>query len=187
MDWVGHYWHGQGLGDPRPFLAMGSMLRMHTLMTAEIDRALKPFEMTRSGYLVLATVQLSEDGTRLLSRIATHMLVHPTTVTLVVDRLERQGLLVRQPHPTDRRATHVRVTPAGSALMREATEALAGVGFGLPGMSDADAAQLTKMLAPVRAAAGDVDTAHADDAPPVSASGAGRGRARRRKPAPVPG
>jgi hypothetical protein len=51
--------------------------------------------------------------------------------------------------------------------MKEATAALAEVGFGLPGMSDADAARLTKMLAPIRAAAGDVDTTHAGDAPPA--------------------
>lgn len=163
IDWVGHYWRQQELGDPRKFLAMGSMLRMHQLMTAEIDRVLKGFELNRSGYLVLATVQLSENGTRLLGRIATHMLVHPTTVTLVVDKLEQQGLVLRRPHPTDRRATHVTIMPAGTTAMQRATAALAEVGFGLPGLSDAEAGRLTKVLAPIRSAAGDVDTVHARD------------------------
>jgi DNA-binding MarR family transcriptional regulator len=163
IDWVGHYWQDQGLGDGRTFLAMGSLLRMHTLMTAAIDRVLKDFEVTRSGYLVLSTVQLSADGTRLLGRIAAHMLVHPTTVTLLVDKLEQQGLLLRRPHPTDRRATHVMMTPAGTALMKAATHALDAVGFGLPGLSEVDAARLTKLLAKVRSAAGDVDTVHDHD------------------------
>jgi DNA-binding MarR family transcriptional regulator len=160
IDWVGHHWRRQELGDPRKFLAMGSMLRMHQLMTAEIDRVLKALDLTRSGYLVLATVQLSEDGTRLLGRIAAHMLVHATTVTLVVDRLELQGLLVRRPHPTDRRATYVAITPAGTALMQRATAALDAVDFGLPGLRDADAARLTELLTPIRAAAGDLGTAN---------------------------
>ncbi|MCU1500730.1 MAG: putative MarR family transcriptional regulator [Ilumatobacteraceae bacterium] len=166
IEWIEHYWQGQDLGDQRKFLAMGSLLRLHQLMITEIDRVLKEFEITRSGYLVLATVQLSDDGTRLLSRIATHMLVHPTTVTLIVDKLEHQALLVRRPHPTDRRATHVKITPAGTALMKEATRALDRVGFGLPGLSDGDAAKLTKVLARIRLAAGDVDTVHGRDSTP---------------------
>src|SRR5262245_44156084 len=95
LDWTAYYWRQQELGDPRHFIAMASVLRLHQVMTAEVDKVLKEFELTRSAYLVLATVQLSEDGSRLLSRIATHMLVHPTTVTLLVDKLEEQGLLVR--------------------------------------------------------------------------------------------
>lgn len=163
IDWVEHYWRKQDLGDPRKFLAMGSVLRLHQLMAAEIDRVLKTFDLTRTSYLVLSTIQLSEHGRRLLSHIATHMLVHPTTVTLVVDKLEQQGLVVRQPHPTDRRATYAKITPSGSALMREATRALDQAGFGLPGLSPAQAGRLTELLAPIRSAAGDVDSAHLAD------------------------
>ena len=99
---------------------MGSLLRLHQLMTAEIDRTLKEFDLTRSGYLALSTIQLSENGTRLLSRIATHMIVHPTTVTLLMGKLESQGLVQRVPHPTDRRATQATITPKGTALDRVA-------------------------------------------------------------------
>jgi DNA-binding MarR family transcriptional regulator len=161
IDWVEHYWRQQDLGDPRRFLAMGSLLRLQQLMMAEIDRTLKEFELTRTAYLVLATIQLSEDGTRLLSRIAQHMLVHPTTVTLVIDKLEEQGLVVRQPHPSDRRATYARITPAGTALMKEATRALDAVDFGLPGLTNTKADQLLRLLAPIRAQAGDIDNTHA--------------------------
>ena len=160
IEWVEYFWNQQELGDPRGFLAMGSVLRLHQLMTAEMDRVLKGFDLTRSAYLVLSTVQLSPDGSRLLSRIATHMIVHPTTVTLIVDKLEEQGLLERQPHPSDRRATYARITTAGRARMHDATTALQAVGFGLPGLSPAQAAKLTKMLAPIRAAAGDIDEIH---------------------------
>ena len=159
IEWVGHFWRKQRLGDPAKFMALGSLLRLQQLLTAELDRALKPFALTRTGYLVLATVQLSPDGTRLLSRIATHMLVHATTVTLVVDKLEEQGLLVRQAHPTDRRATHAMITSAGSALLKEATRALDKIGFGMPGLTNKQARELVDILAPIRERAGDAEPA----------------------------
>jgi DNA-binding MarR family transcriptional regulator len=40
--------------------------------------------------------------------------------TLVVDELERQGLVERRPHPTDRRVKVVASTSRGSALARQA-------------------------------------------------------------------
>jgi DNA-binding MarR family transcriptional regulator len=37
----------------------------------------------------------------------------PSTLTGVLDRLERRGLLARAPHPTDRRALQVVLSPEG--------------------------------------------------------------------------
>ena len=156
IEWVGHFWRKQHLGDPRKFMALGSLLRLHQVVTDEVERVLKPFGLTRTGYLVLATVQLSPNGRRLLSRIATHMLVHQTTVTLVVEKLEAQGLLRRAAHPTDRRATYAQITPAGSALMKDATRALEKVGFGMRRLTNAQAGELLEVLNPIRAAAGDI-------------------------------
>ena len=45
--------------------------------------------------------------------------------------------------------------------MREATRALDEVDFGLPGLTPAKAEQVMKILAPIRAQAGDVDNTHA--------------------------
>jgi DNA-binding MarR family transcriptional regulator len=172
MEWVAYYWRNQHLGNARKFLALGSVLRLYQRMTAEVERVLKEFGLTLTGYLVLATVQLSEDGSRLLSRIATHVMVHPTTVTLVVDKFEEQGLLVRTPHPTDRRATYANITPAGTAVMKKATRALDKIGFGMPGLTNAQAEHLAEVLAPIRYAAGDVDTVHASgDASPRTPHG----------------
>lgn len=160
LEWVEHYWRKQKLGDPASFVAMGSMFRMHQLMTQEIERVLKPFELTRTSYLALATIQLSDRGVRLLSHIATYMLVHPTTITLIIDKLAAQGLVERVPHPTDRRATYAKITPAGTALMKKASAALETVDFGMPGMRGERAEALIELLQPVRRAAGDSDPSH---------------------------
>ena len=159
IDWVGYWWDEQELGDTTRFQAVGSILRLHQLMSESITAALKPFDLHLNSYLLLATIQLSDNGARLLSHLATRIMVHPTTVTLLTDRLEAQGLLAREPHPTDRRATFARITPAGKALMKEATRALAEIGFGLPELTSAQCEELVRMLKPVRAALGDTDRA----------------------------
>jgi DNA-binding MarR family transcriptional regulator len=160
IEWVRHYWRMQDMGDERKFLAMASVLRLYQLMTTELERVLRKFDLNRNSYLLLASLHLSEDGSRVLSRLASHMMVHPTTVTIVTDKLEQQGLLVRTPHPTDRRATYARITPAGKALLKDATSALEEADFGLPGLTVERANKLVSMLTPLRTAAGDVSYHH---------------------------
>lgn len=45
--------------------------------------------------------------------LAARMFCEPSNVTFVLDRLEQQGLIQRQPHPTDRRAKQIVLTAAG--------------------------------------------------------------------------
>jgi DNA-binding MarR family transcriptional regulator len=45
--------------------------------------------------------------------IASEMQVTSSNVTFLVDGLEKEGLVQRLPHPTDRRTVHVRLTPEG--------------------------------------------------------------------------
>ncbi|WP_442875777.1 MarR family transcriptional regulator [Actinoallomurus sp. NBC_01490] len=44
---------------------------------------------------------------------ATRMVCEPSNVTYVLDRLEGQGMIERRPHPTDRRAKQLVLTPVG--------------------------------------------------------------------------
>ena len=46
----------------------------------------------------------------------------PPNLTMVVDDLERSGLVERQAHPTDRRVKLVVATPKGAALARRAED-----------------------------------------------------------------
>lgn len=51
--------------------------------------------------------------------LAEALRVSPRNVTGLVDGLVDSGFVTREPHPTDRRATHVRLTARGSDSMRE--------------------------------------------------------------------
>jgi DNA-binding MarR family transcriptional regulator len=81
--------------------------------------------------------------------------VHPTSVTSIVDRLEKAGLVVRKPHPEDGRAVLAEITAAGTALVEEATRVLLDADFGLGALDDAALRALSELLRPVREAAGD--------------------------------
>src|SRR5215203_2953885 len=45
--------------------------------------------------------------------IGSAMGIDPSTMVALIDKLERAGLARRRPHPTDRRAREVAITPKG--------------------------------------------------------------------------
>jgi DNA-binding MarR family transcriptional regulator len=54
-----------------------------------------------------------------MKELAKKMGVTTGTLTVMVDRLERQGLLKRTPHETDRRSSLITLTEKGQALFAE--------------------------------------------------------------------
>ena len=110
-----------------------------------------------TGYLLMTTLMMSRDHTRPLGQLSKHLMVHPTTVTLAADQLEKRGLLRRTPHPTDRRTILACLTPAGMELLGKATEALADAEFGLTGVSEGLSVRLVDVLQDVRIRIGDAD------------------------------
>ena len=82
-------------------------------------------------------------------------MVHPTSVTNAIDRLEAGGLVRRVPDEVDRRRTLAELTDAGRDVVREATAALQDNDFFLDGSSVEDAERLYALLRRTRAAAGD--------------------------------
>jgi MarR family transcriptional regulator, organic hydroperoxide resistance regulator len=56
----------------------------------------------------------------------------PSTLTGVLDRLERRGLIARTPNPADRRSVLVELTPSGRTAAARVAAAFATVEAGLP-------------------------------------------------------
>ncbi|MEU8435809.1 MarR family transcriptional regulator [Streptomyces sp. NPDC029216] len=63
-----------------------------------------------------ATALREMSGPMTMRELAERMNCEPSNATFVVDRLEKQGLVERHPHPTDRRAKHLVLTGEGTAL-----------------------------------------------------------------------
>jgi DNA-binding MarR family transcriptional regulator len=53
------------------------------------------------------------DGPAIMRNLGDQLGVSPRNMTAMVDALEDAGLVVRRPHPTDRRATLIELTPSG--------------------------------------------------------------------------
>jgi DNA-binding MarR family transcriptional regulator len=58
------------------------------------------------------------------SELAERMSCEPSNATYVIDKLEKQKLVERRPHPTDRRARQLVLTPEGSTLRDKLLELL---------------------------------------------------------------
>lgn len=65
-------------------------------------------------------------GPRSMSQLAVQLGVPLSTMTGVVDQLERKGFVQRVDHPEDRRSLQVRLTPEGKKLYQSAYEAFLG-------------------------------------------------------------
>lgn len=83
-------------------------------------------EMSRAGTTpararLLMTLQCH--GSCKMSDIGGYLEVTPRNVTKLVDGLEVEGLVVREPHPHDRRATLIRLTAQGMLVCKESAMA----------------------------------------------------------------
>src|SRR5690349_18424097 len=62
---------------------------------------------------MMACGYLASHGFRTPSQIARRLQITTASVTVLIDRLERQGHVCRLPHPTDRRKLLVGLTDSG--------------------------------------------------------------------------
>jgi DNA-binding MarR family transcriptional regulator len=138
--------------------AVTSLMRVQQLVLARLDALLKPHGLSFAGYEALVLLVFSSRGSLPLGKMGERLQVHPTSVTSIVRRLEARGLILRVPHPVDGRAVLAEITAAGRELVERATADLVSAGFALDGVDEAQMAELSELLRPVRAAAGDFDT-----------------------------
>ncbi|MGQ0466988.1 MAG: MarR family winged helix-turn-helix transcriptional regulator [Sporichthyaceae bacterium] len=155
IDWARSHWVDPDRECPAQFAAMISLLRATAMLTEEIDRVLKTVGLTRTAYLVLMTLQMSPQGASPLGQLGKALLVHPTTVTVVIDGLEQSKLVVREPHPSDRRTVLAKLTKKGTTSLQRANKALEEIGFGMAKVDDATADRITTDLHMLRHALGD--------------------------------
>lgn len=147
------HWEANGWDDAAPAMAVvTSVMRVQQLLVARVDAVLKPHGLTFARYEVLMLLTFSRRGSLPLGKIGARLQVHPASVTNAIDRLERQRLVRREPHPTDRRTTLATLTALGRARAQRATADMNDL-FRSIELPDADL--LFAQLREMRSAAGD--------------------------------
>ncbi|WP_020670994.1 MarR family winged helix-turn-helix transcriptional regulator [Amycolatopsis nigrescens] len=143
------------IGPSGTMAAVTGIMRVQQIIQFAVDGALKPHGLTFARYEALVLLAFSRNASLPMRVMGERLQLHPTSVTNIVDRLEKEGLVKRVPHPTDRRTTLVEITEDGRTRRTEATKSVTEIDFGLTGLTGRQTAQLTELLTKVRKAAGD--------------------------------
>jgi DNA-binding MarR family transcriptional regulator len=149
--WCKHW----GPAPVAPMMAVTSVMRVQQILLARLNETLEPFGLTFARYEALMLLYFSRAGSLPLGKIGARLQVHPTSVTNLVDGLERSGYAERTPHPSDRRTTLATITQGGREVAAAATEALQQMRFGMGPLQESELETITDVLRRVRAAAGD--------------------------------
>jgi DNA-binding MarR family transcriptional regulator len=150
--WAAHF----DAGYVPPMQAVTSVMRVQQVWLARLNEALATHGLTFARYEALMLLYFSRRGALPLGKIGERLQVHPASVTNLIDGLERERLVRREPHPSDRRATLARITPAGRALAEAATDELHRIRFGIS-LPDDDLEAITAILRRARIDAGDFE------------------------------
>ena len=151
-------WADHGWGDAADGMAMvTSLTRAHQLLMERIETVLRPFDLTFARYELLRVLAFSRAGAMPMTRLGSLLMVHPTSVTSAVQRLEKQGFVRRSRGASDRRVVLASITEAGREAVEPATVALNAAVFANPGIAPKDVSTLLGLLGTLRLGAGDLD------------------------------
>ena len=142
-------------GDARAMAAVTAIMRVQQILLAELDGLLRPYGLTFARYEALVLLSFSRAGALPMRLIGQRLMVHPTSVTNTIDRLEQQGLVVRKPNPRDGRGTLAEITEAGRDMVTRATADLMAAEFGMSGYGEGQLEEISAILRGLRVTAGD--------------------------------
>lgn len=142
-------------GPSEAMAAATSVMRAQQLLLAEFDRICRPYGLTFARYEALVLLSFSRTGALPMVKIGERLMVHPTSVTNTVQRLESAGFVTREPNPRDGRGTLARITEMGQSAVKKVTAELMDAEFGMQALGDPERAALFELLRGLRVGAGD--------------------------------
>lgn len=101
---------GKTVGNPS-FLLVEAMASFDRAYTRWVEAPLQHTGLTYARMRLLGV--LKQKGPQIMSVLGDELVVSPRNITVLVDALEGSGLVRRNAHPTDRRATIIELTPEG--------------------------------------------------------------------------
>jgi len=148
--WVAHGWDDAAPG----MAAVTTITRVQQIVTARVEEALSPFGLSFARFEIMRLLGFTRTGRLPMGKISDRLQIHPASVTSAVKRLEREGLIRRQPDAADNRVVLASLLPEGQRVLEPATAAVNEV-FESTGLVDEEIEQLIELLNPIRALAGD--------------------------------
>jgi DNA-binding MarR family transcriptional regulator len=136
--------------------AATSIMRAQQLVLSSVDRVLRPLDLTFARYEALMLLYFSRQGALPLGKMGDRLMVHQTSITNIVDRLESQALVKRVPHPEDGRTTLAYLTEDGRNLAKRASRAVNEITFGLSALNKSDVEHLVRIIRKLRRGEGDM-------------------------------
>ncbi|MBL1105073.1 MarR family transcriptional regulator [Streptomyces sp. 5-8] len=134
--------------DTRAMEVFGRIFRLSRAMGDRMEKAYKPYGISRGEFDVLATLRRSGEPYTLSPRqLSATLMLTTGGMTGRLDKLERAGLLRRSPDPHDRRGLQVTLTEEGLRLIDEAVGAgLAEESAALTALNPEQAGRLADLL-----------------------------------------
>ena len=132
--------------DPLSLAAVSNVFRTATAVRNHMERnVLKPHALSWSAFVVLFVLHVW--GEKESRELASEAGISGGTLTGVLDTLERKGLAVRRPVPTDRRRVGVALTAAGTTVVDEVMPAFNREEAQVTGgLTDDETATLARLL-----------------------------------------
>jgi DNA-binding MarR family transcriptional regulator len=110
--------------DPEPMAIVGRILRLAVHLENRVNDVLSPFGLALWGFDVLATLRRQGKPYAMTpSELTRSVMLSSGAMTNRVDRLEKLGLVARQPDPLDRRSLRVLLTSKGLKVVDKAIAA----------------------------------------------------------------
>lgn len=129
-----------------PLPTVGALInRISRLSQQWVDRRLKKFGIAAAAVPVLAI--LKTEGVCTQRDLASRIGIEQPTMALLLKRMERDGLIERNPNPEDARSAHVSLTERSTlALPAAKQEMKKGYDLITANFSERDLATLTRLL-----------------------------------------
>jgi DNA-binding MarR family transcriptional regulator len=156
-----------------------AILRSHQLLNDQVNTVMRSHGLTFARYEVLAWLATDPESARTLSWISKTLRIPPATVTDIIDRLEDERLVRREPHPSDARTTLAVITARGRKAAMDATHDLNATVYERIGLSEAQRGQLIDLLAQLRASGNEFDVERSSEVIEEIGSGGPAKRARK--------
>lgn len=112
------------------FRALTALVRTYAVVMREVEAVLQQVGLNVSRFELLLVLSFSRRDALPAARLRDALMIHGSSITYLLDRLEAAGLVERAPDPSDRRVVLVSLTDDGHVVLERACTLLCDAGFG---------------------------------------------------------